>query len=247
MRRGDATTKCAHSVRRRAAALLASTLVHAAALAMAGAAVVAAPHYPRLIPIRLLAGGNGGAAGSVPGSSGSPPAAEPALTAARRIAKPAAQPLRRHVASRKMTRRARPVWLESHSTKPAAAVSEGNSTGDHASVAGDGAVGPGGGTSGYGSGGGDGVDARALCVYCPTPAYPFTARLRGWEGNVDVGLVLGADGRVYEARVQRSSGHRVLDDVALAVARRSRFTVAHADGEPLRGRMEYRFRVTDSQ
>jgi len=90
---------------------------------------------------------------------------------------------------------------------------------------------------------GDGLDARAFCISCPEPAYPLIARARGWQGTVEVALLVRADGSVNGASLGRSSGYQALDDAALTVARRSRFHLP-ADGglpTPLRGRMEYRF------
>jgi protein TonB len=100
-----------------------------------------------------------------------------------------------------------------------------------------------------GSGIGDGSDQRAACVYCPEPRYPFIARARGWQGSVDVGLVVLADGSVDGASLRRSSGHGVLDDAAIAVARQSRFRPPAAQGlhVPLRGRIEYRFELSKAR
>ena len=104
---------------------------------------------------------------------------------------------------------------------------------------------------GHGSGGGagDGSDERAYCVYCPEPHYPLIARARGWQGSVDVGLSVLADGSVHNASLRRSSGYSVLDEAAITVARQSRFRPPTASGlpAPLRGRIEYRFELTTSR
>jgi protein TonB len=93
--------------------------------------------------------------------------------------------------------------------------------------------------SGGGAGGGaDGL--RALCASCPAPEYPARARRQGWQGTVDVELAIASDGSVRDARVGRSSGYPALDDVALDVARRSRFAVPDG-GRELRGQLRYRF------
>ncbi len=99
---------------------------------------------------------------------------------------------------------------------------------------------------GLGSGAGDGIDQRSSCVYCPEPHYPLLARTRGWQGRVDVGLVVLADGSVDTASLRHSSGYGVLDEAAVAVARRSRFRPPSAAGlpAPLHGRIEYRFELT---
>jgi TonB family protein len=124
---------------------------------------------------------------------------------------------------------------------------DGNAWGTGASIGGwartDGGSGDGHGT---GRGAGDGTDQRPACVHCPRPRYPFIARARGWQGSVSVGLLVLADGTVDAASVRHSSGYGVLDEAAIAVARRSRFSPPAAQGlpAPLHGRIEYRFELT---
>jgi protein TonB len=101
--------------------------------------------------------------------------------------------------------------------------------------------GAGGDNVGRGGGAGSGADGlRVFCATCPSPEYPSRARRQGWQGTVDVELAIAADGSVRDARVGRSSGYPSLDDVALDVARRSRFSVPSGDRE-LRGQLRYRF------
>jgi len=105
----------------------------------------------------------------------------------------------------------------------------------------------GGGIAGTGSGGGRGTSdgsgsdgLRVFCARCPAPEYPSRARRQGWQGTVDVALAIGGDGAVAEARVARSSGFPALDEVALDVARQSRFAIP-AGGAGLHGQLRYRF------
>ncbi len=51
--------------------------------------------------------------------------------------------------------------------------------------------------------------------------YPSRAIDRGWQGRVVLRLVIGADGGLAHALVQRSSGHEVLDRQALEMFRRA--------------------------
>jgi protein TonB len=51
--------------------------------------------------------------------------------------------------------------------------------------------------------------------------YPPRAIDRGWQGRVVLRLVIGADGALARARVQRSSGHDVLDRQALEMFRKA--------------------------
>ncbi len=49
--------------------------------------------------------------------------------------------------------------------------------------------------------------------------YPAAARLNGWEGKVVVRAVIGADGRLLEVKVQKSSGYEALDAAAVEAVR----------------------------
>lgn len=51
--------------------------------------------------------------------------------------------------------------------------------------------------------------------------YPYLARRNGWEGEVLIKAVIGADGRLLHAEIVESSGHAVLDQDALKVLRDS--------------------------
>ncbi|MDO9371789.1 MAG: energy transducer TonB [Gammaproteobacteria bacterium] len=51
--------------------------------------------------------------------------------------------------------------------------------------------------------------------------YPYLARRNGWEGQVLIKAVIGADGRLLHAEIQQSSGHEALDQDALKVLRAS--------------------------
>lgn len=66
--------------------------------------------------------------------------------------------------------------------------------------------------------------ARALAIYAPKPPYPYEARKIGMTG---VGVVrVSVDpstGVVTAAQMQLSTGHKFLDDVALATFRKWRF------------------------
>jgi len=50
-------------------------------------------------------------------------------------------------------------------------------------------------------------------------SYPYVARRNGWQGETDLGLHIGADGRISDVHVVKSSGHRMLDRAALNSAR----------------------------
>jgi len=50
------------------------------------------------------------------------------------------------------------------------------------------------------------------------PDYPEEARRRGWEGEVELRLWAGADGKVERVDVTQVSGHPLLDRAALSAA-----------------------------
>ena len=95
---------------------------------------------------------------------------------------------------------------------------------------------------GIGLGTSESFDLRAYCVTCPKPTYPRIARVRGWQGTVDIDVLIAANGSVQEATVSQSSGHEALDNAALAVARRSRFHLVKPS-PTTRGRIAYGFKL----
>jgi protein TonB len=66
--------------------------------------------------------------------------------------------------------------------------------------------------------------ASARPIYKPSePAYPPIARRRGWTGTPKVKIKIAGDGSVQEVTLATSSGYEVLDEAALAIARKFRF------------------------
>lgn len=49
--------------------------------------------------------------------------------------------------------------------------------------------------------------------------YPYVARRNGWQGVIDLGLRINADGRISNVHVIKSSGYGMLDRAALKSAR----------------------------
>ncbi len=52
--------------------------------------------------------------------------------------------------------------------------------------------------------------------------YPAQAMEKGWQGRVEVRLVIGADGVIQAAIVKTSSGYRILDDQAMDMVKRGK-------------------------
>ncbi len=58
------------------------------------------------------------------------------------------------------------------------------------------------------------------------PDYPRVARLRGYEGLVQIRAVIDAEGHVGRAEIVVSSGHAILDNAARGAVERTSFTPA---------------------
>jgi protein TonB len=65
--------------------------------------------------------------------------------------------------------------------------------------------------------------------------YPVQAMERGWEGRVEVRVVVGADGTIKSARVWSSSRYQILDEQALEMVKRAFNALAQVRPAP-RGR-----------
>ncbi|OON59987.1 hypothetical protein B0920_22200 [Massilia sp. KIM] len=76
---------------------------------------------------------------------------------------------------------------------------------------------------------------------CAKPEYPARAARNGETGTVTLALLVGADGRVQDARVQSSSGSRDLDRAAINALSLCRFQPAMNNGvaEPGWGQIAY--------
>jgi len=91
--------------------------------------------------------------------------------------------------------------------------------------------GQGGGTGGGAFRVGGGVSAPRT-IYDPDPEYSEEARNAKYQGTVVLWVVVGADGRARDIRVQRSLGMG-LDEKAIEAVRRWKFDPAMKDGQPV--------------
>lgn len=78
----------------------------------------------------------------------------------------------------------------------------------------------------------------------PLPPYPETARRRGQEGQVELAVVVAADGTALQVSVADSSGYRLLDQSAARTVQRWRFTPEQGRGQAI-VRVPITFRLTD--
>lgn len=75
------------------------------------------------------------------------------------------------------------------------------------------------------------ADANA----CVKPDYPARAARLGESGTVSLALLVGVDGKVADARIERSSGSRELDRAAVAALSMCKFKPATSGGVPEQG------------
>jgi TonB family protein len=81
-------------------------------------------------------------------------------------------------------------------------------------------------------------------IYDPEPEYTDEARKVKQQGNVLLACVVGADGRIHDARVQRALGMG-LDEKAIEAVRKWRFEPSRYHGQPVAVRIavEVNFRM----
>ena len=68
---------------------------------------------------------------------------------------------------------------------------------------------------------------------CARPAYPAEAAKQNYQGMVTLHFLVGADGKVKESRMLKSSGYPALDDAALVAISKCSFNPPMANGKPV--------------
>jgi D-alanyl-D-alanine endopeptidase (penicillin-binding protein 7) len=78
------------------------------------------------------------------------------------------------------------------------------------------------------------VDQHALVEFnsCAKPNYPDADLKARHQGTVDLSFLIGADGKVKENKVAKSSGHPGLDEAARGALAKCSFKPALAEGKP---------------
>ena len=79
------------------------------------------------------------------------------------------------------------------------------------------------------------VDQHAIAEFssCAKPTYPAADLGAKHEGTVDLSFLVGADGKVKENKVEKSSGHAGLDEAARSALVKCSFKPALAGGKPV--------------
>ncbi len=78
------------------------------------------------------------------------------------------------------------------------------------------------------------VEKKPTPKYSPKPVYPDRARTAEMEGQAIVEALVDVDGTVMNVKLVKSSGFDILDQAALAAARKWTFTPAEQRGQPVR-------------
>ena len=80
---------------------------------------------------------------------------------------------------------------------------------------------------------------------CEKPEYPSASRRLEEEGTVSLRFLVGTDGKVIQAEIEKSSGYKRLDEAARAGLSRCAFKPATVDGKPEQGwaTMKYTWRL----
>ena len=80
---------------------------------------------------------------------------------------------------------------------------------------------------------------------CEKPEYPSASRRLEEEGTVSLRFLVGVDGKVIQAEVEKSSGFKRLDEAARAGLSRCAFKPATVDSKPEQGwaTMKYTWRL----
>jgi protein TonB len=76
--------------------------------------------------------------------------------------------------------------------------------------------------------------ATPLLKKNPPPAYPVSARRRGYQGLVLLKVLVGANGSVEKTEIDQSCGYDILDRTALTAVRTWRFEPGIKDGKKVR-------------
>ncbi|NYE59144.1 TonB family protein [Duganella sp. 1224] len=82
---------------------------------------------------------------------------------------------------------------------------------------------------------------------CAKPEWPKESLRNSEQGTVQLAFLIGADGGVHDTRVERSSGHPLLDQAAREGLARCTFKPAQENGKPVESwtRMQYVWTLED--
>lgn len=84
---------------------------------------------------------------------------------------------------------------------------------------------------------------RAEYYVCAKPEWPKEALRNEYQGTVQLGFLIGTDGKVRDSRIEKSSGHTILDVTAMDALSRCQFKPSSENGQPVEHwfSMQYRW------
>lgn len=74
------------------------------------------------------------------------------------------------------------------------------------------------------------IDLKGSPRACKEPEYPSASERLGESGTSAISLLIGADGKVQQTKVDATSGHKRLDDAAVRAFSRCKFIVGTNNG-----------------
>lgn len=91
------------------------------------------------------------------------------------------------------------------------------------------------------------TEAKPQALRNRPPAYPWLARMQGWEGTVMLQVRVEPDGRASQVKIANSSGHPALDHVAQQAVSHWEFLPGTRGGRPVGStvKVPVRFRLTE--
>lgn len=86
------------------------------------------------------------------------------------------------------------------------------------------------------------IDFKGSSRACREPEYPAASERLGEQGTSAISLLISAEGRVVQTRIDASSGFKRLDEAAVRAFSRCRFVVGTLDGVPEASWFSIRYR-----
>lgn len=77
----------------------------------------------------------------------------------------------------------------------------------------------------------------------PLPPYPRMAKLRNYQGNLEITVITNFLGNVINANIHRSSGYPILDNSALRTLKKWRFNIKNLSTDSVDKNQQYRIIV----
>jgi TonB family protein len=93
----------------------------------------------------------------------------------------------------------------------------------------------------------DDVEVKPEPLSMPNPVYPEQARKDGIQGEILTRVLVGVDGTIEQALIQKSSSFEILDNAALEAVQAAKFKPARHEDKPIRVwvTIPVRFTLTD--